>query len=206
MHKYALDFLADLKKQYKPDKIIHLGDEMDQCALSDFDSDPNGMSAGDEYLAAMAQLKGLYKLFPKVMVCESNHGKRPFRRAFKAGIPRVYLKAYTEFMQSPAGWVWQERWIIDGVVYKHGDGFTGPTAAFNAASTSRKSTVIGHVHSNAGMAHLAGESDHIFGMNVGCLVDTDAYAFKYGLHNKHKPVLGAGIVIDGRFPIFVPLK
>lgn len=205
MHKNACDFLTDLKKEYKPDKIVHLGDEMDQHSLSDWDHNPSGMSAGDEYEAAIRQLRGLYKLFPEVMICESNHGRRPFRKAFRAGIPKVYLRAYAEFMQSPRGWAWRDTWVLDGVVYQHGDGYSGAGGALKAAIANRRSTVLGHIHSNAGITHVAGRYDCIFGMNAGCLVDLDGYAFEYGKHHGSKPVLGAGIIVDGTHPIFIPM-
>lgn len=206
MHPHAADFLSDLKREYKPDQIIHLGDETDQHALSDWDTDPDGKSAGDEYDAAIRQLKSLYKLFPDVRVCESNHGRRPFRKAFRAGIPKVYLRAYAEFMQSPKGWSWQERISFDKVMYFHGDGYTGKDGALKAAISHRKSICIGHIHTFAGVQYSASSDDQIFGFNVGCLIDLDGYGFNYGKHYANKPVLGAGIIIDGKQAIFCPLK
>ena len=205
-HKDAADFLSDLKKEYKPQKVICLGDEVDAYSLSDWDHSPDAMSAGDEYKAAIKQLQPLYKLFPKVMVCESNHGRRPFRKALKAGLPEVYMRKYHEFMQSPKGWHWAHSWTIDSTIYQHGDGYSGAQGAMKAAIANRRSTVIGHIHSNAGAVHLAGANDQIFALNAGCLVDTKAYAFAYGAHHGSKPVLGAGIIIDGSFPIFEPMR
>lgn len=206
MHGDAIDFLTDIRREYKPDKIIHMGDETDQHSLSDWDHDPSGMSAGDEYDAAIRQLKGLYKVFPNVMICESNHGRRPFRKAFRAGIPRVYLRAYAEFMQSPPGWEWRESWSLDKVLYIHGDGFSGKDGALRAAQGHRRSVVLGHIHSFAGVQYVAGSHDQIFGFNTGCLIDTTGYAFHYGKHIVSKPVLGAGIIIDGREARFIPMK
>lgn len=206
MNEHALDFLSELRREYRPEKIVHLGDELDQHALSDWDKDPEGMSAGDEYEASIKQMKGLYKLFPKVMVCESNHGRRPFRKAFKAGIPRAYMRAYAEFMCAPRGWSWHEEIILDKVLYIHGDGFTGKDGALRAALGHRCSTVIGHVHSFAGVQYVQGSKDKIFGANMGCLLDPEGYAFAYGKHLVSKPVLGAGIVIDGKEAFFHPLK
>lgn len=206
MHPHAVDFLSDLRKLYKPDQIVHLGDEIDQHALSDWDHDPSGMSAGDEHEAAIRQMKGLYKLFPEVKVCESNHGRRPFRKAFRAGIPKVYLRAYAEFMRSPKGWEWRDSWTLDNVLYLHGDGFSGKDGALKAAIGHRRSCVIGHVHTFAGVQYSAGRHDQIFGFNVGCLLDPLGYAFEYGKHLVSKPVLGAGIVIDGKQAIFHPLE
>lgn len=206
MAKNALDFLADLKKEYKPDKIIHLGDECDFHSLGQWGSDPMGMSAGDEHKAAVAQLKLLYKLFPKVTVMESNHTARPFRAAFKAGIPKLYLKQYREFLEAPKGWNWVEHAEIDSVIYMHGENFSGPQGALRCAERNRKSVVIGHLHSYAGIQFSATKWDQIFGFNCGCLIDVAAYGFAYGRTFPSKPVLGAGIVVDGKYPTFIPLE
>jgi len=204
-HPDAVDFLSDLKKEFKPDKIVCLGDEVDGHSLSDWDHDPSGMSAGDEYEAAIRQLKPLYKLFPDVMVCESNHGRRPFRKAFRAGIPKVYLRAYAQFMQSPSGWEWRDHWTLDGVLYIHGDGFSGKDGAIKAAIGHRKSVVLGHIHSWGGVTYIANADSQIFGCNSGCLIDYQGYAFEYSKHQIAKPTLGATIVIEGKEAYFIPM-
>lgn len=205
-HKDAICFLKELKRKYKPDIIVNLGDEVDQHALGDWGQDPDGLGAGAELEAAIIQLQGLYKLFPKMLVCESNHGKRPFRRAFKAGLPRAYMKAYREFLSAPQGWVWADDHVVDGVIYQHGEGYSGRDGAIKAALANRRSTVIGHLHSWGGVQYSATKRDIIFGGNAGCLIDETAYAFKYAKTYPHKPTLGAMVVINGTAAHFVPLK
>lgn len=206
MHPQAVSFLAKLKRQFRPDRVIQIGDEVDAHALSEWGADPDGMSAGDEYKAAIAQLRPLYSLFPELTVCESNHGKRPFRRAFKAGIPKAYLKQYRDFMEAPAGWNWVESVEVDGVVYQHGEGYSGAQGALRAAERNRRSTCIGHIHSYAGVQFSATKWDQIFGFNVGWLGNYETYAMHYGRIYPAKPVLGAGIIYDGRHPIFIPME
>ena len=46
-HQDLIPFLKDLKNIMKPDKVIHIGDELDKHALSFHDSDPDLPSAGD---------------------------------------------------------------------------------------------------------------------------------------------------------------
>ena len=205
MHPHALDFLSDLKREYKPDKIVHLGDEFDAHSLGKWSHDPDGLSAGDEYKKALAQIKPLYKLFPNVSICTSNHSARPFRKAFESGIPKVYMRAYREFMEAPLGWRWEDSFEIDKVIYIHGEGFSGRDGAIKAATGHRKSLVCGHIHSFAGVTYLAGHHDQIFGFNCGALIDYKAYAFAYGRNLSNKPVMGAGIVINGREARFIPL-
>lgn len=203
-HQDAIPFLKWVKSKYKPNKIIHVGDEIDLHALSDYDHDPDGYSAGHELEAALQRMKLYYALFPEVQACRSNHTDRPLRRAFKAGIPKAFLKEYHEFMRAPKGWVWADKHEIDGVVYEHGEGFTGHMGALNCAMKNGAPTVIGHIHSHAGILYSANAKQIIYGFNVGCLIDKDAYAFRYGKNLRHKPLLGVGIVEKG-IPVWVPM-
>ena len=202
----AIDFLSDLKKEYRPDKIVCLGDEIDQHSLSDWVHSPEGMSPKDEYEAAIKQLKPLYKLFPNVQVVESNHGRRPFRKAFNAGLPRVYMKAYREFMQAPSGWSWCEYLNIENVLYIHGDGFSSKDGAIRAATGHRKSVCLGHIHAWGGVTYIANNSSQIFAANAGCLIDYGAYAFEYSKHQVAKPTIGTCVVLHEKECRFIPMK
>ena len=203
-HKDAFDFLQAIKKRYKPDEVVCLGDELDAHALSDYTTDPDGYSAGQELEAGMVEMRKLYKIFPDVKVCTSNHGARPFRKAYKHGIPRAYLRDYKEFMDAPKGWVWRDSWEIDGVIFEHGEGFSGAQGALKSALANMQSTVIGHLHSFAGIQWSANPKHLIFGFNAGCLIDRDSYAFAYGAKMKSKPILGCGIISKG-VPTFIPM-
>jgi len=205
-HKDHLDFLEAVADKFQPKVVVNQGDEVDFHALGDYDHDPDGMSAGDELEAAIEDLTKLAKLFPKQKICISNHTSRPYRRAYKFGIPAAFIKSYREFLKAPKGWEWSANFEIDGVVYEHGDspGISGAMGALKAAQKNMQSTCIGHLHSNAGIQWSANAKHLIFGFNVGCLIDKDAYAFKYGQNLKDKPILGAGI-IDNGVPTFIPM-
>lgn len=203
-HADTVEFLAHLKKLHSPDAVVCLGDELDMSAMSQHDHDPDGMSAGDELREGIKAIQPYYDLFPNVMVCTSNHTARPFRRAYKFGIPRAYLRSYHEFMQAPKGWQWADSWEIDKIIYEHGEGFSGPQGALKAALANCQSTVVGHLHSWAGIAYSANEKHLIFGFNAGCLIDKSKYAFAYGKIFKAKPIIGAGI-IDRGVPSFIPM-
>lgn len=205
-HPDYLDFIWDTKKRFKANTVVNMGDEVDAAALSRYDSDPDGMSAGDEHKAAVEASKKWYKAFPIMSVLESNHGVRPFKRAFRAGIPSAYLKDYREFMQAPSGWQWSKRLVLDGVLYFHGEPFSGSQGAINAALKNRVSTVIGHIHTHGGVQYHKTFKDEIFGLNVGCGVDDTTYPFKYAQDNATRPTLGCGVIIDGREAFFVPMK
>lgn len=196
-HRDIIPFLKAVVRKYRTDTVVHVGDEADMCAISDYESDPDGHSAGDELKKAIKELQKLYKLFPAVKVCTSNHTARPFRKAEKYGIPRAFLRDYRDFLQAPQGWEWADRHVIDGVVYQHGEGFSGQNGAMKAAQANSQSTVIGHIHAFAGIQYSATPRYLIFGMNVGCLIDKDAYAFNYGKYTVAKPIISVGVVIDG---------
>lgn len=204
-HKDALEFVKAVAKKEKPSIFVNIGDEADFHALGDWDHDPDGYSAGDELKECIKKLTKWYQAFPNMLVCTSNHTARPFRRAFKHGIPRAFIRDYHEFLQAPMGWKWADYWEIDNVVYEHGEGFSGRDAAIKAAQGNMQSTVIGHIHAFAGIQWSANSKHLIFGFNAGCLIDRHAYAFRYGAKQKNKPILGVGIVDKG-LPRFIPMQ
>lgn len=203
-HKDALDFLSFIADEIQPTKVVSIGDEVDQHALSRYPHNPDGHSAGREYELAQKFMQKLYERFPEASACYSNHTDRIFRRAFDAGIPRAYLRSIKEFMGAPDGWEWRQEWRIHDTVYTHGDCTSGTQPHRLLAQSNLCSTVIGHHHSSAGIAFLANDNKVIFGMNVGCLVDPAAYAFHYTKYNRYKPILGCGAVINGT-PMFFPM-
>jgi hypothetical protein len=204
MHQDAADFIRACRDKYLPTLTILAGDELDQHAISAHDADPNGYSAGHELTAGLKQLEQIYALFPEALVCESNHGQRPFKRAYKAGLPSQYLKTYAEFMEAPQGWVWDAEFEVDGVVYSHGESATGANGALQLAIRMAKSQAVGHWHGNAGASYFFNGERLLFGLYSGCLIDVDAYAFRYGKTFKLKPILGLSI-IDKGVPFFVPM-
>lgn len=203
-HPKVFKFLRELSRDTKWDFVVNLGDELDHYRISRYPTDPETKSALDEYKAGLEYLKELYDLFPNVLACTSNHTARPFKKALEAQIPSVFLKQYHETLEAPEGWRWRDHWMIEGVRYFHGEPFSGPSAARNAMNTHRRSCVMGHLHSNAGVTYSNNGHDQIWALNAGCLIDTDAYAFEYGKHSRDKPVIGTGVIIEGT-PHFIPL-
>lgn len=203
-HPDAFDFLQCVSEELRPTRVVSIGDSLDMHALSRFVHDPDGMSAGDEYKRTMLLLKQLYTIFPDVVEVESTHNFRVFKRAFEAGIPKILLKEYRDMIQAPEGWEFVENVEIDGILYEHGISFGGANVARTAATYNRKSTVIGHHHTQGGICYLANRKDLIFGMSVGCLIDTGAYTFEYAHSNKQKQVLMCGGVFHG-VPITYPM-
>ena len=205
-HTDYLNFCYEVFNKFQCNDIVHIGDEVDNHALSFHTSETIGDSAESEAEKAIKHLDKWYKTFPDVKVCVGNHSALPFRQAQAAGIPARFLKAYHEVWEAPKGWTWETSFILNHVKYTHGTGTTGQMAAINRAIRSRQSTVIGHTHSFGGVSYHASENDLIFGLNAGCGIDVQAYAFNYGKDFVNKPTLGCGIVLDGHTALFIPMK
>lgn len=203
----ALDFILHIKKTFfrgiEP-LIINMGDEVDQHTLGRWTANPNGMSPKAEMDEAKLRLKNWFREFPRMRVCVSNHTYRVYKRAFEAGIPDSFMKTIGEAYEAPTTWEWKDKWIIDKVLFEHGESVSGQLAAIRAAMQNRLSTVIGHQHSNGGVLWQASDHDLIYGMNTGCLIDVKQYAFDYGKTLRNKPTLGAGVICND-VPYFVPM-
>lgn len=205
-HPAALDFLADVRREVKPHVVVCVGDEIDAHGWSRHDRHPDAPGQGEELKQATAVLKALYKLIgPKCLVCTSNHQQRHLKKHIRAGLPSAFMKDYADVIEAPKGWRWADRHIVDGNAFIHGEGYGGPGSAMTAAVKHRRPTVIGHVHSWAGIAYHCNGLDTIWGMNVGCLVDPDSIGMQYAAKGQNMQVLGTGAVIDG-VPALFPLK
>lgn len=205
-HRSAFDFLQAVCEKYLPDEFVNIGDEVDFHAFSTkWATNPDGYSPGHELERSLEILhRDYYPMFPNHKVCTSNHTVRPLKQAFDAGIPKKFIRTYKEFLEAPDGWEWRDHWIIDEIQFEHGEGVSGMYGHTKAAQQNMRSTVIGHIHSFAGIQYIACHDRLIFGFNTGCLIDRTAYAFAYGKKIRNKPILGCGIIIDG-IPHFIPM-
>jgi predicted phosphodiesterase len=205
-HRHYFDFCRRIRSKYRCDTVVHIGDEVDNHAISYHETNPDGWSAGHEADRAEVQLqKWWFKSFPNAHVCLGNHSHLHMRQAMTAGIPKRFMKTHSEAWNAPKGWKWADAHEIDGVLYIHGIGFSGETGHLKAAKEHRQSIVMGHANAFAGVAPSASRHDLIFGMNVGCGIDIDAYAFAFGKHFPKRPILSCGVVIDGHHAIWEPM-
>lgn len=204
-HPDSIEFLVAVYYQYDCNKVVCLGDEVDQYGLSRYDHDPDADSPGVEEKKTRAALEELYDCFPDVKACLSNHTGRVVKKAMVAGIPKHYMKSVKEFMRAPDGWEWADRWELDGVVYEHGEAAGGMQPHRLIAQSNQKNTVIGHHHAVAGIEYFSNWDKTLWGMCVGCLVDFDTPAFAYAKTSRNKVVLSCGVVHQGS-PIIVPME
>ena len=104
-HKDSFAFLREIKKLYKPDFVVNIGDLLDFHAISMHDHNPDLHSAGDELKLSRLYIKELESIFPDVTEVDSNHSSLVYRRALKYGMSKEFLKGYGEFLGTKK-WKW----------------------------------------------------------------------------------------------------
>lgn len=205
MHKDYPDFLNDVKKKYKPDIVLCGGDELDFHTLSIHPKETVADGTLTEFEKGLKQLKILYKIFPKVKSCVSNHTIRPYRMAATVGVPEKFMIKINQLLEAPKGWTWDDFHIVDNVKYMHGDEMVSANMLVSLLK-QRKNIVYGHYHSLSGLIFNASDTDRLFAMSTGCGADRKHYMMRYGKKSSAKPVLGCGIIIDGKQPIVIPME
>lgn len=206
--KGYLDFVSRIQEKYNCETVYHVGDIVDNHAISFHDTDPNGLSGEDEAAKAQKILDKWYARFPEMSVCIGNHGALPQRRAYSQGIPDRFVKTIMDVYNAPEGWNYEyDYWVNDSIKITHGTGFSGKYPHANAAASNMCNVIMGHTHSVAGVHTIATERDLIWGMAVGCGIERHSYAFKYARDMARKPVISCGVVLGGETPIieYMPL-
>lgn len=206
MRQGFVDFLKRIADQWETDRVVHIGDLVDLAALSFHEKHVALRNAVEEMRAARRQVTSLVAAFPKADWLIGNHDALTERQAQTVGIPECMLRDPAEIWQVP--WSVHPRFsklLIDGVIYAHGDaGRAGQDAAFQQAKDNFRSTVIGHFHGQAGVKWWANPEFRVFGMSVGCGIDASRLQFEYGRRITAKPILGCGVVLNGRRAFFEP--
>ncbi len=200
-----LEHCISIRDKYKCGTIVLIGDEVDLCGVSQWEKDPDGFSAGTEANLAQEKMKLWYQAFPEAFVCIGNHTARPFRQAKANGVPKKFIKSYEEAWEAPKTWKWAEHWEFNNVLYTHGTGYSGPGAAIRIATRHRQNTCIGHIHSEAGIQYSASKIDLVWGMQVGGALDDSSYAAYYAKDQLKKSIIGCGVVLNGKLPIYEPM-
>jgi len=204
--KGYLEFLLGVQKKEKCGTVICLGDLVDNHSISYHEHDPDLWSPAQEMEETDKILKKWFKAFPELKITRGNHDRLVDRKGKTVGLPKRCFKPYREIWNFPDGWEDAFYFIIDGVYYFHGEGYSGRGGHLQAANAHRLSTVMAHLHSFAGIEFTASDRDCIFGMNVGCGIDAKALAFAYGKHFKFKPIVSCGVVYNGEDPRIFRMK
>ncbi len=194
----AFDFLREVKKQYKPDFVVNIGDLLDQHALSFHDSNPDLYSAGHELIKAKDQVKELESIFPQMVEIDSNHSSMIYRRALKHGLPRAYLKDYGDFLQTKK-WKWVDDLVLtlpnkQRCLFTHGRS----ADVLKVSQTNGMNCVQGHYHTKFNIQYWANPDALYWGMQCGCLINQKSMAFAYAKNFKTRFIMGCGIIIDSQ--------
>ena len=203
-HKDSIKFLKEIKKEFKPDTTLSIGDLLDQHALSFHDSSPELYSAGMELDKAKEYVKELESIFPKLIEVDSNHSSMIYRRALKHGLPRAYLKDYGDFLETKK-WKW-----VDDLTLTMSNGqrcfFTHGRSAdvLKVSQTMGMSAVQGHYHTKFVISWWANPDNLFFGMNVGCLINQKSMAFAYAKNFKTRFIIGCAVILNG-IPRLLPM-
>lgn len=198
-----LEHCKAVYKKYKCNKVVFIGDLIDNHYTSYHDTNPDGLSAKGELDAVKSKLKLWYKAFPKAYVCWGNHDRLILRKAFSSGISKDWIKDFPEMLNTP-NWVYADSFEFNKVLYIHGEGSGN---ILNTILHKRQSTVCGHLHSKFEIVYSASRHDLLFGMHVGCGIDIKQYAFEYNKDDLKRPIIGCGVVLEnGTLPILIPFN
>lgn len=204
-----LDFCVEIKNRCKCKHVVHIGDLVDNHAISYHEINPNGLSPEDEIRETIKRLKtGWYKAFPELKLCRGNHDVLVDRKGRTNGLPERVFRPFRDIWELPTKWEDAFEFHIHGVRYIHGTGYSSKMPHVNAAYDSRMSTVVGHCHSVSGIEWAANDKDHtaMFGMSVGSGIDRHSYAMAYGKDFRRKPILSCGVVTDyGKYAQVFPM-
>lgn len=190
-----LKHCKDTYDNYNCNKVVFIGDVIDNHYSSYHETDADGMGGGQELDLAIERLKRWYKAFPDAIVTIGNHDRIIMRKAQTSAVPRKWIREYKEVLEVPK-WEFVDRHIIDGVQYIHGEAGTARTKC----RADMMSTVQGHLHTQAYTEWYVGQNFKVFGMQVGCGINHDSYAMAYAKRGK-KPAIGCGVVIGGHTAI-----
>lgn len=190
-----LDFCKETYNIFNCNQVIFIGDVIDNHYSSYHETDPDGMGGGDELELAISKIKLWYEAFPEADVLIGNHDRLIMRKAQSSAVPVKWIRQYKEVLETPY-WNFVDRIVYDGVQYVHGEGGT----AHAKCRADMMSTVQGHLHTQAYVQWFVGQNFKVFGLQVGCGIDHDAYAMGYAKRGK-KPAIGCGVTIGGHTAI-----
>ena len=208
MHKGYIRFLKSIEKKYNCNKVVHIGDLVDWNSISFHEKESSSPNPDKEFELAKKQVRQIHKAFPKVDLMIGNHDSLPARQAKRLGLPASVLKDFKQLWELD-GWVIHDRYtdfIIDNVIYRHGDkGKGGAMAAHKNAMAEFSSVVQGHLHAQAGIVYHANKQSCVYGLQVGCGCDHNHPAMGYGKVYSAKPILGCGVVYSDKLAFFEPM-
>jgi predicted phosphodiesterase len=199
-----LNFCYNTYVKYNCSQVIFIGDIIDNHYSSYHETNPDGLSGGDELDLAIKRIARWYKAFGDVgtKVIIGNHDRMVFRKGQTSNIPKKWIKSYKEVLEVP-NWDFVERYVQDNVQYIHGEGGTARTKC----RADMQNTIQGHLHTQCYTEHYVGQNYRVFGLQTGCGIDHESYAMAYAKYGK-KPAIGVGLCLENgsiAFNVLMPL-
>jgi len=196
-----LEFCQEQYLKHNCNKVVFIGDVIDNHYSSYHETDSNALGGGDELEHTIKKIAKWYKAFPEADVTLGNHDRIIIRKAQSSGVPTKWIKDFSEVLETP-GWNYCTEVIYNDVRYVHGD---KSSAAKTAYKRDMISTVSGHFHTQFYCEWNFGKNAAIFGMQVGCGIDSKSYAMGY-MQGGKKEAIGVGLVLDnGKQPFVVAM-
>lgn len=198
-------FLKAIKEQYKPEIIISVGDEVDGHSVSFHNSESSLFNPDAELEKAIEEIHHLRDLFPKMYLCESNHGSLIYRRVKAENIPIRHIVPLDQLYETP-NWSWHHEIMLETDC-----GFTtivhGKTGGYNKLSNDQGCNAIqGHYHSKFELTWSQSSMGARYNMIVSCLIDQESMAYNYGKNFSKKPIHGVGWINEIGEPCLIRMK
>ena len=156
----------EVYERYNCNRVVFIGDVIDNHYSSYHETDADGMGGGKELQLAIDRLARWYHRFPDADVTVGNHDRIIMRKAQTGGVPKQWIREYSEVLNTPR-WNFVTSVEIDDVLYIHGEAGTAKTKA----RADMRSTVQGHLHTQAYTEYFVGANSRVFGCQVGCGID-----------------------------------
>lgn len=193
-------FCREQQERFNCGIVVFIGDIIDNAFSSYHETNPDGLSAGDELQYAIERIKDWYTVFPEAVVTIGNHDRMAFRKAHTSKLSKRWVRSLGEVLNTP-NWLYVEDIDIYGVQFNHGEGGT----ASSKYKQYLQSVVQGHRHTESYITYVSGNKTNIFAMQVGNGVQRDSYAMAYGKKGPN-PIINCGVILNqGKLPILIPM-
>lgn len=211
-HNNTLKFLSKVKRRYKPDLVVCVGDLIDGYNANQYLKDPDHFhTAYQELQETINVIDKLSKLFPGLLLCIGNHDVRHENAARRAGLSTRYLKGFREMFYIPGSWMINDHHKVTvqpgskkrqtKILFKHYSGANSLTEAERAGC----SFVQGHIHKKCNVQWSSTGSKLLFGVNVPSLISDKGCPYSYDKLSNQRPVRGCVMILDGN-PFIIPMR
>lgn len=215
MHKKYPDFLRRNIDRFDTNTVVLMGDIFDQYNLGRWDKAVDAPNPEVEMDMVLKQTKPLYRALDGLngYFIRGNHEDRLFTASDSVGMSRRQIRTFKETYEMPEDWkVFDDHEFFDerrNTWYFHGTGRNSTAKSISLQEIEKNTNcnvVFAHAHTAFGVNYKANRHIAIFGTNTGTGLDAKLYAFRYGLTNMKKPIVGLNIISDDNIVTPVRMK